>query len=361
MACDAIGIPRASGYRKLNSSTKIQRHGPRRPHHRRIPQKDRDNILRILHAPEWMNQTPRQVYAELLDKGLYLASVSTMYRILNERGESKERRNQRKPQSYAVPRLTAQKPNQVWTWDISKIASFEKGVFFNLYLILDLWSRYPIAWMIAERENTALAKQVISEACTTHKIEPGTLTVHNDRGAPMTSNGFISLLGEIGVQSSQSRPRVSNDNAFSESCFKTIKYQPDYPGRFETIEEARTWFADFFDWYANTHRHSGIALFTPSDVFFGRYTDLAKIRQEAIDQMYRRHPERFVAGAPRVRLPPARVSINPPTYNVLGPAETTNALQSECVGGPEVRVGQSANALQGEPASTTPAEASICF
>ncbi|MFM2417511.1 MAG: hypothetical protein RL385_2234 [Pseudomonadota bacterium] len=193
----------------------------------------------------------------------------------------------------------------------SKLATHTSGVFLNLYLVLDLFSRFPVAWMIAERENSALAQQLFATALTRHRIEPGSITVHNDRGAPMTSAAFTELLTTLGVERSLSRPRVSNDNPYSEACFKTVKYQPDYPGRFANAAHARRWFTGFFDWYANRHRHSGLGLFTPADVFFGRVADLYLRRQAALDAAYAAHPQRFVRGHPSVPQPPSRVVINP--------------------------------------------------
>jgi len=309
-ACEVLGIPRATARRHLTPPM----HGPRqrRPRSpRALAANEEQTVLDTLHSKRFQDQAPRQVYAELLDEGTYLASPSTMYRILAAHGESGERRNQREPRSHAAPHLVATAPNQVWTWDISKLATFVQGVFLNLYLVLDMFSRFPVAWMIAEHENSALAKQLFAEAITRYKLEPGSITVHNDRGAPMTAVGFIDLLATLGVQRSLSRPRVSNDNPFSEACFKTVKYQPDYPGRFGGAGHARSWFTDFFDWYAYQHRHSGLALFTPADVFFGRVSELAGHRQRALDAAYDAHPERFVRGRPTVRLPPAKVTINP--------------------------------------------------
>ena len=204
------------------------------------------------------------------------------------------------------------------------MATYASGVFLNLYLVLDLFSRFPVAWMIAERENSALSKQLFAEAITRYQLEPGSITVHNDRGAPMTSGAFIDLLAQLGVERSVSRPRVSNDNPYSESCFKTVKYQPDYPGRFQDVAHARRWFTEFFEWYANRHRHSGLALFTPADVFFGRVAGLAQTRQLALDDAYRAHPERFVRGRPVVRLPPAKVTINP--LDPGAPSQTAGEL-----------------------------------
>lgn len=264
-----------------------------------------------MHSTRFVDQTPRQIYAELLDEGTYVGSVRTMHRVLSERGETQERRAQRAPKHHPVPRIEATAPNQTWTWDISKLATYEAGVFLNLYLVIDLYSCFPVAWMVAERENSALAKQLLATAYQTHGIEPGTLTVHNDRGSPMTAAGFVELLASLGVTTSKSRPRVSNDNAFSEACFKTVKYQPDYPGRFRDVREARAWFAAFFAWYANEHRHSALALLTPADVFHGRVDERIAQRQRVLDEAYAAHPERFVAGPPVAKRPPAIVAINP--------------------------------------------------
>jgi putative transposase len=318
-ACEVLAVPRGTARRLL--APPVQ--GPRRarpPSPRRFTEAEKQTVLDTLHSERFQDQTPRQAYAELLDEGTYLASVSSMYRLLAAEGETTERRNQRVAHSHAIPRLVATRPHEVWTWDVSKLATHTPGVFLNLYLVLDLFSRYPIAWMVAERENSALAKQLIAEAFSRHQIAPGTVTIHNDRGAPMTAIGFIDLLGELGIQRSLSRPRVSNDNPVSESCFKTIKYQPDYPGRFRDLAHARQWLADFFAWYANHHRHSGLALFTPADVFFGRVEQLAAKRRGALGSAFEAHPQRFVRGRPLLPLPPAKVCINP--MDPTAPLET---------------------------------------
>lgn len=309
-ACAALEVPRSTIYRRLGAKPGA-RHGPRAPNPRRIPDEERTKIAELMHSERFIDQAPRQIYAELLDEQRYVASVRTLYRVLAERQETRERRNQRKPKHNPIPRLVATKPNEVWTWDISKLPTHTPGTFLNLYLILDLFSRYPVAWMVAERENSALAKQLVSEAYVRHEIKPEELTLHNDRGAPMTALGFIELLAELHVSRSVSRPRVSNDNPFSESCFKTVKGQPDYPGRFVDVAHARRWCTEFFTWYADDHRHSGLALFTPADVFFQRVPELAAVRQAALDSAYNAHPERFVNGPPRVKLPQSRVTINP--------------------------------------------------
>ena len=222
---------------------------------------DREHILSVLDSERFIDQPVREVYARLLSEGVYLCSWRTMHRLLKERGPVRERRNHREPRKHAVPRLEATAPNQVWSWDISKLATTATGVFLNLYVVLDLFSRYVVAWMVAERENSALAKQLFAEAVGRYNIEAGKLIVHQDRGAPMTSHGFTDLLSELGLERSYSRPRVSNDNAFSESHFHTVKYQPDYPGRFRDIQHARRWLAEFFEWYNDAHHHSGLALF----------------------------------------------------------------------------------------------------
>jgi putative transposase len=290
-------MPRATARRHLAP----RRHGPRRRRptsHRKVAQSEEQAVLAALHSERFQDQAPRQVYAEQLDEGTYLASPSTMYRILAANGESNERRDQREARSHAVPRLDATRPNQVWAWVISKLATHVPGLFLNLYLVLDLFSRNPVAWMVAERENSALSKQLFAEAITRYELEPESITVHNDRGAPMTASSFVDLLEQLGVERSKSRPGVSNDNPFSESCFKTIKYQHDYPGRFQGISHARRWLTELFDWYANRHRHSGLALFTPADVYFGRVDELAVHRQRALDAACAAQAERFVRGRP---------------------------------------------------------------
>jgi len=285
----------------------------RQPNPRRLTEEERKAVMEVVHSELYMDQPPTEIYADLLEQGKYLASVRTMYRVLAEAKENKERRNQRKPRSYAAPCLTATAPNQVWTWDITKLATFVAGIFLNLYVVLDLFSRYVVGWMLAERENSALAKQLFAEAISRYGIEPGRLVVHNDRGAPMTSIGFAELLGELGVDRSLSRPRVSNDNPFSESGFKTLKYQPDYPGRFVGTRDCRPWMHDFFHWYNNEHHHLGLKTFTPATVYFGKVENVAATRQSALNAAFRAHPERFINGPPTVHRPPTEVSINPAT------------------------------------------------
>ena len=309
-ACKAVGLPRATAYRHLRPPV-VTCTPPRKPSHRRMPDEERGAVLAVLDSERFIDQPPREVYAKLLSEGTYLCSWRTLYRILKERAPIRERRNHREPRSHAVPRLVAAAPNEVWSWDISKLPTYERGVFLNLYVVLDMFSRYVVAWMVAAHENSALARQLFGEAVARYGIDPGTLIVHQDRGAPMTSHGFAQLLGDLGVERSYSRPRVSDDNAFSESLFHTVKYQPDYPGRFKDIAHARAWCDDFFRWYNADHHHDGLALFTPQDVFMGNVERIAESRQQALDDAFKRTPERFVAGPPRVLRPPARVMLNP--------------------------------------------------
>lgn len=309
-ACTALDMPRATLYRHFKpKATKAA--ARRRCSARQLSDAERQAVVHVLHEPRFADQPPAQVYAKLLDEGRYLCSIRTMHRLLAEVGESGERRVQRPKTHHPVPRLVADAPNVVWSWDITKLATWARGVFLSLYVVLDLYSRYVVAWMVAARENSALAKQVLAEAISRHGIEAGRLRVHQDRGAPMTAHGFLDLLSELGVAPSHSRPRVSNDNAFSEAQFKTLKYQPDFPGRFRDIEHARAWCAEFFDWYNHHHQHSGLALFTPADVFEGRVHELLAARQAGLDAAYAAHPERFVRGRPKVARPPAVVAINP--------------------------------------------------
>jgi putative transposase len=326
-ACAVLGMPRATLYRHNKPKATKAATNNRAPSARRLSEAERRAVLDVLHEPRFADQPPAQVYAKLLDEGRYLCSIRTMHRLLCEAGESGERRLQRAKTHHPVPRLVADAPNVVWTWDITKLATWARGVFLNLYVVLDLYSRYVVAWMVAGRENSALAKQLLAEAISRQGIEPGRLRLHQDRGAPMTAHGFLDLLSELGVDRSHSRPRVSNDNAFSEAQFKTLKYQPDFPGRFRDLEHARAWCAEFFDWYNHHHQHSGLALFTPADVFHGRIEDLVGMRQAGLDAAYAAHSERFVHGAPKVARPPTVVAINPLEPEV--PLITASALLAQ--------------------------------
>ena len=334
-ACDAVGLPRSTLYRSLRPRLIGPKPNRRQPP-RRLEQQERDRVLAVLHEPRFEDQPPAEVYATLLDEGVYLASVRTMYRILAAAGETKERRAQRLPRHYTVPRLVATRPDSVWTWDITKLGGPLPGSFFYLYVILDLFSRYVVGWMVAGRETSALAQQLFNETVTARGVEPGDLTVHMDRGSPMTSKGFTQLLAELGATKSYSRPRISDDNAYSESQFKTLKYQPDYPGRFRSIADARHWLTDFFRWYNHMHKHEGIALLTPAAVYNGHARDMLDARQAVLDARYQDHPERFPRGRPQVPRLPERVEINPvvPAYEAPnGAGDQREDLWSHAVAG----------------------------
>jgi transposase InsO family protein len=309
-ACMALGISRATLYRQTQPA-KPPSVPSRAPSPRQLSEAERQVVLDTMHSEEFVDQPPTETYARLLSRGIYLASIRTIYRVLAAFGESGERRAQRSPMTHAKPTLTATAPNQVWTWDITKLRGPLPGVFYFLYVILDLFSRMTVGWLLAERESAELAEHLFAESVARHGVEPGSLTVHADRGSAMRSDGVAQLLGSLGVERSFSRPHVSDDNAFSESQFKTLKYQPDYPDRFASPAHAQAWCQEFFGWYNDHHQHSGLALFTPAEVFYGRVEEVAGRRQVALDAAYAAHPERFPNGPPVARRPPTSVAINP--------------------------------------------------
>jgi putative transposase len=278
---------------------------------RALSAQERAAVVETLHSEDYCDQPPAEVYQRLLEQDQHLCSVSTMHRILRGLGESGDRRHQRPAQHNAVPRLLASAPHDVWTWDITKLPLVRRGIYLSLYVVLDLFSRFVVAWMVSLKENSALSKQLMDEATTRYDIAPGQLTLHQDRGSPMIAHGYLDLMRELDVTCSHSRPRVSNDNPFSESQFKTQKYQPDYPGRFTDISHARRWCEGYFNWYNFEHHHSGLAGFTPEQVFTGRYREVAVQKQRVLDERYARNPERFVRGRPIVPMPPEIVAINP--------------------------------------------------
>jgi len=279
---------------------------------------ERQAVLEVLHEERFVDKAPREVHATLLDEGAYLCSVSTMYRILNQEGEVKERRNQLRHPAYQKPELLATGPNQVWSWDITKLMGPVKWTYFYLYVILDIFSRYAIGWMVATRESAALAKRLIIETCEKQGIEPGQLTIHADRGSSMKSKPLALLLADLGVVKTHSRPHVSNDNPFSESQFKTLKYRPDFPKRFGSLEDSRMFCQTFFHWYNREHRHQGIALLTPETVHFGNAPQVIAARQEVLQAAYEAHPERFVRKPPASLPLPEAVWINPPVKKKEG-------------------------------------------
>lgn len=314
-ACNALNVSRSGLYARRQRRAAGQRTPATGRRHcvqpRALSTEEREHVHQTLTSPRFCDQPPAQVFQSLLDDGVYLCSESTMHRILRDRGQNGERRDRRLPQRHTMPRLEATAPNTVWTWDCTKLATHRRGVYLTLYVVLDLFSRYVLAWMLSRKENAALACQLMDEAAARYRIGAGQLTLHQDRGAPMIAHRFIDQSIELGITLSHSRPHVSNDNAFSEAQFATQKGQPDYPGRFDNAAHGRLWHEAYFAWYNHHHHHSGLAGFTPEQVFTGRYQAVATIQQVALDAQYAIHPERFVAGQPTVPMPPQRVVINP--------------------------------------------------
>lgn len=269
------------------------------------------HVLETLTNEDYCNQPPAEVYYHLLEQDQYLCSISTMHRILRTNKLQGERRQQRPAQNHATPRLKASKPNEVWTWDITKLPTLKRGEYLSLYVVMDLYSRHIVAWMLSRKENSALASQLILEAAERYDIRQDMLTLHQDRGAPMTAHCYLDLLSELAITASHSRPRVSNDNPMSEAQFKTLKYQPDFPRRFDNFDHAHRWCQDYVTWYNQDHHHSSLAGFTPEQVFTGSYLRLAEMRQASLNKAFEQHPERFVKGRPTVNLPEKVVYINP--------------------------------------------------
>jgi len=309
-ACEALGVSRATYYRWLRP-----RMGPHRPRSasRRLPEPERAQVLSLLHEDRFVDRAPAQVVAALLDEGRFVCSERTMYRLLETSAELKERRDQLRHPRHAAPELLAESPNTLWSWDITKLPGPVKWSYFHLYVILDVFSRYVVGWMVAERESATLAERLIEETCRPQQIPPGQLTIHADRGSSMTSKLVAHLLADLGVTKTHSRPHVSNDNPFSEAQFKTLKYMPAFPERFGCIQDARAFLVSFFAYYNTEHYHSGIAMMTPHQVHH-RIDGIARTaRQIVLDAAYKAHPERFVGGAPTAPQVPSAVWINPPT------------------------------------------------
>lgn len=308
-ACDAFKFSRASLYRRRKPKAL---RAPRPKPKRALSDTERKAVLDELHSERFVDVAPPAVYATLLDEGKYLCAPRTMYRILNSAKEVRERRDQLRHPVYARPELLALAPNRVWTWDITKLKGPVVMMYFYLYVIIDLFSRYVVGWLLAQTESASLARTLISETCLQEGVDRNQLTIHSDRGAPMTSNNVAQLLAALGVTRSLSRPHVSNDNPFSESQFKTLKYRPSFPNRFGSFQDAHSFCRVFVPWYNTEHRHSSLALLTPADVHFGRAPRILAARQVTLTAAYAAHPERHVRKAPVVAKLPEAVWINPP-------------------------------------------------
>ena len=318
-ACAALGVARASYYRmQVVSHPRAPR--PRPP--RALSDTERAEVLTVLDSDPFADKAPAQVYAALLDDGRYLCSVRSMYRVLAAADQVRERRDQRRHPTYIKPQLEARAPNQVWSWDITKVAGPERGTYYCLYVVLDIFSRYVVAWAVAPSEAAAIGQQLIDDACVRQGVVPGQLTVHADRGSPMTAKSTAQLFVDLGIAQSHSRPSVSDDNPFSEAAFKTFLYRPGMPARFGCLEDARAYFAALIDWYNEVHYHSGIALLTAGDVHRGTAPVIIAQRQAVLDRAHQAHPERFVRGKPAHPTPPPVVWINPPATAVSPPSPT---------------------------------------
>jgi putative transposase len=299
-----MGRPRAGHYRARRQPL-LGPPLPRPPSWRKIAPREAEAIVEVLDSERFCDKAPAQIWATLLDEGIYLASVSTFYRLLRERQQVRERRRLARRVAHVKPELVATGPKQVWSWDITKLAGPHKWTWYQLYVILDVFSRYVVNWLVASRESATLAEGLIADSIYAQGVGADELTIHADRGSSMTSKTVSQLLCDLGVLQSHSRPHQSNDNPYSEAQFKTLKYFPAFPRRFANIEDARAFCSQFFAYYNNEHRHSGIALNTPADVHFGRAELVRAKRQSVLDAAYLAHPERFRKPPSAPRLPEA--------------------------------------------------------
>jgi putative transposase len=309
--CRALGLARATVYRRRRPRTPLPKRERPTPARALVPS-ERQAVLDELHSERFCDRSPAEVHATLLEEGRYLCSPRTMYRILTSNDEVRERRDQLRHPGYSKPELLATGPNQVWSWDITKLKGPAKWVYFYLYVLLDIFSRYVVGWLLAQQESAKLAERLIRETCAKQGIEPGQLSLHADRGGPMISKTLAQLLADLGVEKSHARPHVSDDNPFSESQFKTFKYWPGFPERFGSPEHAHDVSQVFFHWYNHEHHHSGICFLTPAVVHYGRAELVLAERHQVQLAAYREHPERFVNGPPRLQRLPEAVWINPP-------------------------------------------------
>ncbi len=314
-ACDLLTVPKSSFYYQQKAASAengtSQKIRPKPP--RTLSEDEREQVRILLNSERFCDKSPYEVWATLMDdQHLYLCSVRTMYRILTEHDEVKERRRGHQRREYKKPELLATGPNQVWSWDITKLKGPATWSYFYLYVIIDIYSRYVVGWMVAEAENSTLAHELISTTCERQEIEQGQLTLHSDRGSPMKSKTVAQLLCALGVLKSHSRPSVSDDNPYSEAQFKTLKYHPNFPERFGCIQDARSFCREFFEWYNNDHHHTAICLLTPHDLHSGRANEVMEQRKQVLSRTYEAHPERFVSGPPSAGDVPQAVWINPP-------------------------------------------------
>jgi putative transposase len=323
-ACRATGRAQANHYRRHRRSPAPDRpKRERRPQPRALSQPERDTVRALLNSEDFVDKAPATVYHELLDEGTYVASVSSMYRILRTHGEVRERRRQATHPARVKPELVATQSNRCWSWDITKLHGPVKWSYFYLYVIIDIYSRYTVGWLIAGRESAALAELLLAETIAKQDIDRDTLSIHADNGSSMASKPVAFLLADLGVTKSHSRPHTSNDNPYSEAQFRTLKYRPDFPATFGSIEDARTFCQRFFRWYNTEHRHSGVAWHTPHNVHYRHAEAVQAVRADVLAAAYARNPERFVRKHPEPAELPAAAWINQPTKPEL-PTHSTN-------------------------------------
>jgi putative transposase len=314
-ACEAVGLARASWYRRHPKSPTPAKpaavtQARRQP--RQLSDDERDELWAVMHEDRFVDLAPAEIYATLLDEGRYMASISTMYRELHRRhGGVPERRRQATHPAHAKPELCASRPNELWSWDVSKLRGPGKWQWFFLYWILDVYSRYAVGWCIAEQETATISERLITDTILAQGLDPTELTVHADRGAQQTAKPVAQLYADLGITRSHSRPRVSNDNPYSEAGFKTFKYRPDFPKRFDSLDQAVAHGDRFFDWYNFHHHHWGLALLTPAQVHYGHVDTVINHRQGVLDNAHLAHPERFTR-RPTAKRPPAQTWINQP-------------------------------------------------
>ena len=310
-ACDALAISRATFYRHLKGKkVTIKSQRPLPP--LALNDEEKQAVIDVVHEKRFWDLSPYQIYATLLDEGKYLGSIRTIYRILSQQGEVKERRKQVNRPHYQKPELLATDPNQVWSWDITKLKGPAKWTYFHLYVIIDIFSRYVVGWMVAHRESSELAKRLIKETYEKQGIPKGQLTIHADRGSSMKSKNVAFLLTDLGVTKTHNRPYVSNDNPYSESQFKTLKYCPGFPERFGSIQDARGFCQQFFAWYNLEHKHSGIGLLTPEQVHYGQAQEILEHRTKVLEKAFKEHPNRFKRRMPKPLPLPEAAWINKP-------------------------------------------------
>lgn len=319
-ACTALQMHRTTYYRRLRPSVAMA--GSRSP--LKLADTEYQVIQDLLRSPRFVDQAPASIVANLLDEGRYLCSERTMYRILADHGELRERRRGHRQTSYAKPELLATGPNQLWSWDITKLKGPQTWTYYHLYVILDIFSRYVVGWMIADRESSMLAKKLIQETCDQQKIVPDQLTLHADRGASMKSKVVANLLADLGVTKTHSRPHTSDDNPYSEAQFKTLKYRPEFPQRFDSMDQARSHCQQFFTWYNQQHKHSGIAMLTPETVHYGHANQVLEQRRQTLQQAFNEHPERFKGKLPKLADLPESVWINKPHPTIEEQTDSRN-------------------------------------